>query len=160
MHKKIRIGFLSFFFIIFIHNAYPSGDNIFIDRMMMSNAALNKKDLNSNYWYFSNTDKHIFYYVNIGIINPTKKQYDVEYICIDKNGNSITQGTLKMNLAELEEWQLGKDTIRRSKLITFTVKPQLHANPKTSLKGDSNYYVKLYVDKKLIGFTEFHYEVW
>jgi hypothetical protein len=47
--------------------------------------------------------------------------------------------------------------------LTLNMNPRPNALVKgqiSPLKDDSNYLVKLFINKKLIGITPFHYEIW
>ncbi len=147
----------------FIKIARADSDIIFIDRLMMdkSISALSKKVVKTDTWRFSSEDKSIYYYAKFGIINPTKNQYDVDYICINKKGTPITQGTLKTKLAMSEVFSLGKEIMRESEFVTTNLFPKINKiaeGPSASLDNGNDYYMKLYVDKKLIAISHFQYK--
>jgi hypothetical protein len=149
----------------FINNVQASTDLIFVDRMMISNSIKNKSNKikpNSSNWYLSNEDQDIFYYAQIGIINPTATQYEIKLVCIDEEGIPIFRKNFKVALTKFSGYQQEKNTIKLYEL-TLNLNPKPNALVKgqiAPLKDDNNYLVKLFINKKLIGITQFHYEIW
>ena len=158
-YKLLIIALISF-----IKIARADSDIIFIDRLMMDNSIneLNKNVVKSDNWIFFSEYKNIYYYAKLGVINPTKNQYNVEYICMNKKGKTITHGALKMNLHKTEIFNFGKKIIRESEFITTNLFPKINEIAKrqsASLENSSDYYMKLYVDKKLIAISHFQYKL-
>lgn len=146
-------------------NAGTYNDNIFVNRMLLSNSE-NRVILNSispgkNIEIFTNKDDIILYYADIGVINPTKKKYDIEIICVDKDDNAIIKGAFKREFILESERHIGANIMKKTLLIV-TLDPKVGAmapGQLTVLKAHNNYFIKLYIEKKLIGVTNFSYEI-
>lgn len=61
---------------------------------------------------FTNKDKVIYYEATIGVINPTKKFYGVEIICVDSKDNIVLKGPVKRSLG-MDDGNIGEDIVRR-----------------------------------------------
>jgi hypothetical protein len=108
----------------------------------------------------TNKDNIMFYAARIVVINPTKKEYNVRMTCIDSKNNIVFNGSIKMLRSKIYSY-VDKDSIA---FIT----QHLGLNPKqgamvkgqrTPLVGNNDYYIKLYVENKLIGITKFYYKI-
>lgn len=140
-----------------------SSNIVFVDRIFLSkyaeNIMLNTKLAKHAVGTFTNTDKIIFYYASVGVINPTKKSYDVEIICKDKNGSAVFKETFKKDLSEFSGRSIGKEIIKTG-LITFTLDPKPGAMLKGQLiplESHHDYFVTLYFEHQILGSTEFNY---
>lgn len=139
-------------------------DSIFVNRMLLSNsgtrAILNSISPGEDVEMITNKDDVILYYADIGILNPTKKNYSVEIICTDKKGNIVIKGAFK-RMIDGEEDIVGADVIKDT-LITVTLDPKQGAmvpGQLIPLKNQTDYYIELFVEKKLIGITKFNYAI-
>lgn len=106
----------------------------------------------------TNKDKMIFYSVDIGVINPTKKNYNVKIICVDSKDDVVYKGFAKRSL-DINDGLIGKDQVKRFVQI-FTLNPRSGAKVGGKLKPlmhNQDYYIKLYFEDKLVGITQFHY---
>ena len=145
-------------------NAGSIKDSVFVNRMLLSNsgmrAILNSISPGDDVEMITNKDDIILYYADIGIANPTKKKYGVEIICTDKKGNIVIQGAFKRMFDGLED-HVGEDVVKGT-LITVTLDPKPGAmapGQLIPLKNHTDYYIKLFVEKKLIGITKFNYGI-
>lgn len=107
----------------------------------------------------SNQDNIFLYYANVGVMNPTKKKYDVELSCIDKKEHVLFRKVFQQTVHASDAPKLGVNTMKEA-IITFTMNPKtggMVPGQTNVLKDHQDYYMKLYFDKKLIGITEFRY---
>ena len=139
-------------------------DSVVVDKMLMTSTIdgvtladyLPKKSED----IFSNTDKAILYYVYFGIINPTKKKYQVDIICVDTKNNIIFNESTKRALENLPDY-IGEDIIKHQVQL-FQLDPKLGVMVKGQLiplQDDNDYLIKLYIEKKLVGISRFTYQV-
>jgi hypothetical protein len=136
-------------------------NEIVIERIILSNSAEqtpgNTFNPGDSVEIVTDQDKIIFYRSNIAILNPTQKQYSIELKCTDSLNNLIYKGTMKMNL-EISHTKEGNIIGRAAQHLGLDprqgamIKGQI--NP---LKINNDYYIKLIVEKKLLGLTKFHY---
>lgn len=163
MKKILKVGVVLLVLISSLKSVEASSEIVFVDRMMISKA-VEKNKLNLSLpkrsdWTFRSTDKIIFYYANIGIINPRKTSYDFKISCTDINGNPVIKGTLKKDLSEFSEYYINKDKIING-IITLMLDPKPGVMVKGQLRpleNDKEYFIKVYFEKKLIGITQFRY---
>lgn len=166
MRKLIIISSFLFILTCNINNVMAENDAVYVDRMLISGSIIRNSQgtliPKFSQWSFSDKDKIIFYAANIGIINPSKKLYEVKYVCIDVNGRIIFQGEDKIELTEpsTKYVYLDKNKISQPKMVTFSLKPQrgvLVRGQVQPLESNKDYYVQLFVEKKLIGLSQFSY---
>lgn len=161
----MKIIKLTLFFITittFINNVQAASDFMFIDRMIISNNTTKMNKPKSNEWYLYDKDKDIFYYVKLGIINPNKPLYKIKYVCSSIRGDLILQKELAIPINEFSQYQFKKNSIKLYEL-NFHLSPQptyLAQGQLKSLKDNNSYVVRLYIDDKLIGSSQFKYEKW
>lgn len=164
MQKIIGRVFLLLALTSNVGNAGMLSDSVFVNRILVSNSAkraiLNSVSPGDNVARITNKDDMVLYYASVGVINPTKKKYNVEIICTDVNGEVVIQGEFKRLLSTLEE-HVGRDTVKRLLLVlTLDPKPGAMAPGQLMpLKDNMDYYVKLFIEKKLVGVTNFSYEI-
>lgn len=163
MKKMLQSGLLVLILASNIGIVKANTDIVFVDRMMISNAV--EKNISHlslpirSSWTFRNTDKVIFYYANIGVINSSKKNYDLEITCIDMKGNTVITKKINKNFTEFLAYHVDRETLRNGE-VTLTLNPKSGAMVKGQLKpleNDKNYFIKVFFEKKLVGVTEFHY---
>lgn len=139
-------------------------DTIVINRAFMSNILekiifdeyLPGKDIET----FTDKDKGIFYYIYLGVINPTKEKYQIEIICVDNKNNVIFKKSTERKLMEYSNY-IGEDLLKNQDQI-FKLNTKLGAMVEgqvTPLKDGNMYFIKLYIEKKLMGVSMFSYHV-
>jgi len=165
MRKIIRSGLLLLVLVSVAGNATSNCDSIFIDRLGVSNSAnsfyLKSLLLGERVEKVTSKDKIILYYANIGVMNPSHKKYNVEIIYLDSKSNVVIKGAYKTQLLDESLAHIGDDIIKNT-LITVGLDPKPGAMVKGQLlplKDNNDYYIKLFVEKKLIGVTKFHYDL-
>lgn len=161
MQNKMCYVFLLFLLINGSAIAGNETDVVFIDRMMISDkivtGLLNAKSPKHSVWTFRNQDEIIFYYASLGIINPTKKKYTLNLLCVDRNGNTVISVILNSDFTKSQAYHLAKDRIVLEP-ITLVLDPKkdiLVKGQLIKLENNTRYFIKLYFEKKLIGITEF-----
>lgn len=163
MNKIIRYTLVFFILISSFANAKDITDSVFIDTMFLTDSIV--KVISNSYQpghgvdSFTNKDDLIFYYAVIGVINPTKKKYNVEMVCVDSKGNTILQGTVKRSLSGFTR-HVGGDIIK-GYTQTLGMDPKIGAMVEGQIAPlrNGDYFIKLYFEKKLIGITKFNYYV-
>ena len=165
MKKIINLIFSIYALSNSIANAHMHDNNIFVDRIGISNSAnnllLDSILLGDRVETIKSTDKIILYYANIGIINPTKKNYNVEIIYTNIKGNIVIKGAYKTIFSDQDGMNLNGDSIRNT-LITVGLDPKPGAMVQgqlLALENNTDYYIKLFIEKKLIGITKFTYNL-
>ncbi len=164
MSAIIKNCILLLIFINCIVKVEASSDFVFIDRMMTSDLIQKKFDgvevPKRSAWVFRSSDKIIFYYAQVGIINPTKNKYDFDVVCIDEKGKIFIKQVMTKEFPEMSAYYLGANIIK-SDVITM----KLDTKSNASIKGQllplelaKTYFIKLYFEKKLIGITSFIYQ--
>jgi hypothetical protein len=148
-----------------LSNAHGHDNNIFVDRLGISNSAnnllLDSVLLGDRVETIKSTDKIILYYANVGIINPKNKKYSVRIICINNTGDVIIKGAYKTIFSDQDAISLKGESIRTT-LITVGLDPKPNAMVQGQLlrlQNNTDYYIKLFIEKKLIGVTKFTYIV-
>ena len=109
---------------------------------------------------FTNKDDIILYTADIGVVNPTKKKYNVKLICVDAKGHLILKGAVKRSLAHFIR-RVDGDVIK-GYTQTFGLDPKagiLIKDQVSPLKNGENYFIKLYFENQLIGITRFRYSI-
>lgn len=164
MKKTIK---RSLFLLVFISNLVTGAnlsDAIFVNRIIISNTAkraiLNSISPGDNVAMISNKDDIMLYYADVGVLNPTKKKYNIEIICSDKKGNVVIQGSFKSPIDSLKNNISGD--ITQSLFQSLTLDPKVGAMVPSQLiplKNHTDYYIKLFVEKQLIGISDFTYEI-
>ncbi|KTD81881.1 hypothetical protein [Legionella worsleiensis] len=163
MNNIFRYFFVFFIFISSLANATAVKDGVFIDTMLLTdhivNFLSNPDDSGSRADSFSNNDSIIFYFAIIGVINPTKKMYDVKIVCVDSKGNPVLQGTVKRSLSDFTRHVNGE--IIKGYTQTLSMDPKIGAMVKDQIVPlkDGDYYINLYFENQLIGVTKFHYSI-
>ncbi|KTD81886.1 hypothetical protein [Legionella worsleiensis] len=163
MNKIIRYFFVFFIFISSLANASAVKDGVFIDTMFLNdyvvNVFSNSDDSRKIADSFSKKDSMILYYAIIGVINPTKKMYDVKIVCVDSKGNPVLQSTVKQSLSGFTR-HVGGDIIKEY-TQTLSMDPKIGAMVKDQIVPLKNgdYFIKLYFENKLIGITRFDYSI-
>lgn len=163
MKNKLLPGILLFASIYSSPNIGASSENIFVGEIILSNSleiisydAINPGDSVEK---FTNRDNTIFYTADIGIINPIKKYYLIEIDCINSIGKRVFKESTKEPLKF-------KTNIQNDVLARLV--KQVELNPKSGamvegqfalLESGNDYFIRLYVDNKLIGLSKFHYEI-
>lgn len=157
-----------------VGNAEANKDIVYVDRMLISTSATPirvtdpvtqlKSDKviqgNDSIERITSKDKIIYYVANIGVINPAKKYYHVKIICVDSNGNTVITGKVKRLLSGFS-YQVGGETIKGYEQ-TLGLDPKPGAMIKGQLiplESGHDYFIKLFVENKLVGLTKFNYEV-
>jgi hypothetical protein len=162
MKKIVKIGMVLLVLIFNLQRLEASSDIVFVDRMMTSSVVVKRLNLSLpkwSDWTFRDTDKIIFYYANIGVINPSKKSYNIEIVCTDIKGNPIIKSSLKKDFSEFSEYNIGKDKVRNG-IITLILDPKPGGMVKGQLlplENGKDYFIKIYFEKQLIGVTQFDY---
>lgn len=108
-----------------------------------------------------NTDKIIFYYASIRIVNPQKQKYAVEIECIDENGDTVIASETMKEIFSINESKYldGKSGYIETSLGLEPRVGAMVSGQKKSLKPGATYFIRLYVEKRLIGLTQFRYIV-
>lgn len=162
MKKIFKRGLILFVLITKVFSVQAKSDTIFIDRMLMGNSTgvhfFNPFIPEKSIDFFRAKDEIIYYVANISIINPTKKTYRIGIFCVDSRGKLVFKAIVKRALCDYE-YKLGKDTIKGvSQTLGLEPKPgAIIKGQFMPLESDKDYYIKLYVEKKLIGLSKFHY---
>ena len=164
MRKIIRYAVLLLAFVS--GSGYPDkiNDAVFTANMIVSDVPDTlggwEYKPGDNVEVFSNQDEIIYYEANIGVINPTKKKYRLEIICIDSKGKVIIQGVINRSLDE-NKGQINEYVIRGvTQTLGLDPKPgALVAGQLFPLESGHDYFIQLYFEKKLIGVTKFHYVI-
>ena len=151
-------------FICGVVNAKMIRDSIFISNMFLTNSAIqvlsNSFNPGRSVDSFTNKDNLILYTADIGVINPTKKRYFVEVICVDSKGNIVLKGAVRRTLSGFSRRVEGD--IIKGYTQTLGMDPKVGAmvsDQLAPLKNGENYFIKLYFEHKLIGVTRFSYSV-
>ena len=106
-------------------------------------------------------DDIMYYVAKIGVINPTKKEYNIKILCVDNNGRVVLKRTEKRSLPSLYNENSSEDVIRSvTQTLSLDPKPGAMVSGQIfPLEDDKDYYIQLYFEKKLLGITTFHYDV-
>jgi hypothetical protein len=146
-------------------NANTLHDTVVINTSVLSNsgmrAILNSISPGPSVEMITNKNDIILYYAEIGIINPTKKKYAIKITCVDTTGNVIIKGSFQRELSSELKRNIGTD-LMKSTLFIVTLDPKVGAmapGQLIPLKSHNEYYIKLFVENKLIGISHFNYEV-
>ncbi|MCL9685787.1 hypothetical protein [Legionella maioricensis] len=164
MIKIIKETIFLLLFIVTIGYAKTPNDSVVINRVLISNTA--KKIIFDVYapgkdvHIFTNKDKKIFYYVYFGIINPTKKKYQIEIICVDKKDNIVFQEATERTLIKYPDY-IGEDIVKnQEQMLWLDPTPgAIVKGQRLPLKSDNDYFIELYIEKKLVGVSRFTYQV-
>jgi hypothetical protein len=157
-----------------VGSAKANKDIVYVDRMLISTSATpvmvtdamtqlqSDKVMrgNDSVERITSKDKIIYYIANIGVINPTKKYYHVKIICVDSNGKTVITGKVKRLLSGFS-YQVGGEAVKGYEQ-TLGLDPKPGAMVKGQLiplESGHAYFIKLFVENKLIGLTRFKYEV-
>lgn len=158
----IRSGLLLLVLVCAIGRAVASKDVVFVESMFVSDyAAMIISDSISpgqSVELFTSKDKIIYYFANIGVINPAKKKYDVEIKCMNSKGDTVIKGKLKRSLPNFNGHQ--GESIIRSVAQTLGLDPKPGAMVEGQLiplESGNDYFIELSFDNKLVGITRFHY---
>lgn len=109
----------------------------------------------------TSANKTALYYASLRILNPTKKTYEIKIECIDEIGNPVIEGVVQRELFPVTE---SKYLESKSGYVEVT----MGLNPKPgamvpgqhkALKNGEGYFVRLYVENKLIGLSHFRYVI-
>ncbi|MFI4918373.1 MAG: hypothetical protein ACHP65_02340, partial [Legionellales bacterium] len=127
MKKEVLKKLVFLVLLISIGSVKASSDEATAVEIILSNSSkpviYNFIDPGDSVETVSNKDKIIFYSAVINILNPTKKKYDVELICVDSKNHMIFKGEKKRSLLRLED-HMGNDIIKRIiQLLEFDPKP-------------------------------------
>ncbi len=159
---KVRIFLL--LFMATIAYAKTPNNSVVVDRTLMTDAidrVTSAEHLpEKNKEIFTNTDKAILYYVYFGIINSTKKKYQVDITCVDTKNNIIFKSPTEVVLKEVPDY-IGEDIIKyQVQMLQLDTKPGAMVKGQLiPLKDDNDYFIKLYIEKKLVGVSNFTYQV-
>ena len=164
MKKILKKFVLLFVLVINAECAEASKDVVFLDRVVLSNSLAtvlfdpllprNSVDV------VTSKDNIVYYVAKIGVLNPSKRKYSVDIVCVDSKGTLILKGSVERTLSSFL-YHVGGDVLRG---VTQT----LGLNPKPGamvrdqvlpLEDGKDYYIKFYFEKKLLGITKFHYDV-
>jgi hypothetical protein len=161
--KKIIKYALPLLLLVASIGSAKNSDVIIVEGIVLSNSVEPSIDNNTftpghSVQKITNKDDIIFYRSNIAVINPTKKKYNIKLLCVDSKDNIIYKGSLKMSLEKING-HVEKNIIGRAAQHLG-----LDPKPGAMIKGQINplvnnnvYYIKLYVENKLLGLTKFHY---
>jgi hypothetical protein len=161
MKKIIRSGLLLLTFLSYGKGLEARTDTVMVERIILSNSA--KKitgdfaNPGASVETVINKDKLIWYHADIGIVNPTKKKYEIEINCVDSKGKIVFKGILKRSFGIKDD--VDGEVISRV-TQTLGLDPKSGAIVKGQLiplENNNDYFIKLYVEKNLIGVTKFHY---
>ena len=157
-----------FLFLILLgpfYEAKAENNRVVVDRMFLSKfpeQSVSNSNLPMQHGeLFTNEDKIISYHVDIGVINPTKKYYEIEFICIDRKGNEVIKKNFKQDISLFTQYSMGKDILRKG-VVSLTLNPTpdfLVEDQRIVLQNKKDYFVKFYVEKELVGISRFHYQI-
>ena len=146
-------------------SAETNNDVVYVNRMIISNSErdlpLNSIAPGMNKEIITNKDDVIFYYADIGVINPTKKKYTVEIIFVDKNNRTFVKGKFERKLKSITIQHIGKNVLK-STLLTFSFDPKVGAlvqGQRIPFHHHDEYFIKLFIDNKLIAVSSFLYYI-
>ena len=148
-----------------LSSAESNHDLVYVNRMIISNSKMdlpfNSIAPGMNKEIITNKDDVIFYYADIGVINPTKKKYTVEIIFVDKNNRTFVKGKFERKLKSITIQHIGKNVLK-STLLTFSFDPKAGALVQGQLIPFHNadeYFIELFIDNKLIAISSFTYYI-
>jgi hypothetical protein len=164
--KKIMITI--FFILTLLSNlssAKSDNDIFYINRVIISNSKIdlpfNTITPGTNQEIITNNDDVIFYYANIGVINPTKKKYTVEIVCVDKNNKTFVKEKFERKLQSQIVKYIGENGLKFT-LITVSFDPKVGAlvqGQRIPFHHHDEYFIKLFIDNKLIAVSSFLYYI-
>lgn len=107
----------------------------------------------------SSNDKIAFYFAAIRVINPGKNKFELRLECVDSSGQLIIGNTTTREVHDLTESKYldGKSGYMETSLGLNPAVDAIVPGQKMSLKNEEEYYVRLFIDDKLIGLTKFRY---
>ena len=115
-----------------------------------------------NYTRVIMSDANIaLYYASIKVLNPSKENYNVKIQCQDRKGATVIEGKYKLPLSLTKSETLGEDSINYIE-TTLGLYPQPGKRvpgQRMALKNEETYFVKLWVEGKLVGLTSFRYAI-
>lgn len=105
------------------------------------------------------SDKSAFFYASVRIVNPKKSKYVVKLECVDDAGNVVIEGTLQKEIFPMYrrrymEGEIGQIEVSLGLNPTAGAKV---AQQRMILKDDTQYFIRLYVEGRLISLTNFRY---
>ena len=105
----------------------------------------------------SSTDKIIYFFGSFRVLNAKKKVYKVILECIDKNGDVVLKGDVERGLSE--EMKIGDDQSGRFEVsLGLETKPGSKVKNQTkALKDDEEYFVRVWIDGKIVALAGFRY---
>lgn len=109
----------------------------------------------------TSADKTALYYASLKIINPPKLHYKLRIECVDAEGMVLIDGSADKEIFAVSRQKYLNGEAGQLE-ITMVLDPRLGAmvrGQRMPLKHDMDYFVRLYVDGKLIGLTSFQYVV-
>lgn len=107
----------------------------------------------------TSTDKTALYYASLKVIDPPKTHYKLRIECVDAEGNVLIEGSADKEIFAISRRKYLKGEVGQLE-ITMVLNPKPGAmvpGQRTPLKHDMYYFVRLYVDGKLLGLTSFRY---
>jgi len=109
--------------------------------------------------YITSKDKIMYFFSTLNVVNPTKESYIGRLECIDKNGNVIIS-------SEIQRTIYRKERIAEDEVAEFDLTLGLDPKPGTLVKGQAtplkdgeNYYIRTYIEGKLINLAPFRYRI-
>lgn len=158
--KKIKRTWL-FFILLSAATSWAKTHNVVISSMVLSNS-IGKTTNHSMFpgrlvTTISNTDEIIYYSADVGILNPGKEKYSFKIVCMDSTKHVIYEDNQDLILNGIT--RIGEDNFAHSRVYL-----RLDPEPGSFVDGrlltwenNKDYFIKLYLEKKLIGITYFHY---
>jgi hypothetical protein len=104
--------------------------------------------------------KIVFFYTSMRVINPTKEEYEIHIECVDSGDRIVIDVRTTQKISRREVSMAGDKT--------YSIEARLGLDPrlgvlvpgqKIPLEGGGNYFVRIFVDDKLIGLSTFRYVV-
>lgn len=107
----------------------------------------------------SSNDAIAFYFAAIRVINPGKKKFEVKLECVDSSGQLIIGNTSTKEVHALTEskYMEGKSGYLETSLGLNPAVDAVVPGQKMTLKNEEEYYIRLFIDDKLVGLTKFRY---
>lgn len=155
-----------------LDSKYSGSDIFFVDNIRISTTATSIDDVNPSTQIKSNRalvgndsvneinskDSIIYYMAHIGVINPSKKKYNVKITCKNAEGKVVLVGEVQRTFSGYTN-KLGENILHvYEQTLGLYWKPNALINGQNFPLETGDYYIILMVENTILGITKFHYE--
>ncbi|WP_143133484.1 hypothetical protein [Pseudoduganella namucuonensis] len=105
------------------------------------------------------TDKTALFYASLKIIAPKKERYSIKIDCVGEDGNPLIAGTVNREIFSVNKAKYQNGEIAQIE-VSMGLDPKSGAmvpGQIRPMRNDENYFIRLYVDDKIVGLTSFRY---